>query len=352
METIIRKKEIRNLKREEKSKAQKLDVLLKKKHYGFYKNSAVEICLWTKKAIRNQGYCYKQKFYGIPSHRCMEFTPIIFCQQNCVYCWRPMEIVKSKEMINFLTSRKKPIYAEPDDIVKNLLEQRKKLLIGFGGNKKVNKKILDEALKPVHFAISLVGEPTLYSKLCELINLLNKKYNAKSIFVVTNGQEPKMLARLQKNKCLPTQLYLSVTAPNEKLYKKINRPFYKDGWKRLNNTINLMKKLDCRRVIRLTLIKGWNDKSKHIDEFAELINKAKPDFVEIKAYMFLGYSMKRLKRENMPTHDYVKAFSFNLLKQLGNYHYEDEHKPSRIILLKRNNSRYEDIIKTYKQDNK
>ena len=67
-------------------------------------------------------------------------------------------------------------------------------------------------------------------------------------------------------------------------------------------------------------------------EFAELIEKADPDFAEIKSYMFVGYSRKRLEIENMPLHTEVKQFAEKINEHLG-YHLAGESKPSRVVLL-------------------
>ena len=64
---------------------------LKKAKYGIADHSTVELCHWTKKSFRGEGNCYKHKFYGISTHQCMEFSPAgMYCQNRCVYCWRPM----------------------------------------------------------------------------------------------------------------------------------------------------------------------------------------------------------------------------------------------------------------------
>src|SRR5438445_10778571 len=46
---------------------------LKKAKYGVSDHGTVELCHWTKKSFKNEGDCYKMKFYGITTHRCMEF---------------------------------------------------------------------------------------------------------------------------------------------------------------------------------------------------------------------------------------------------------------------------------------
>ena len=81
----------------------------------------------------------------------------------------------------------------------------------------------------------------------------------KSIFLVTNGQEPDMIQKLEDEDALPTQLYLSTNAADYQSFLKINRPRYDDSWERWNRTLNMLSILDTRTVLRLTLIRGYND---------------------------------------------------------------------------------------------
>ena len=294
--------------------------LLEKQQYGFVgSHSAVKICAWTKKSILGKGVCYKQKFYGIKSHRCCQITPTVgFCQNRCEICWRPVEYTVGAKM-NFRVD-------DPKNIVKNSVNAQRKLLSGFGGNKRANKKRFKEAQTPMHYAISLAGEPTIYPKLNELIKELHK--DKKSTFIVTNGMLPDVLAKIEP----PTQLYLSIDAPNEQLMKKIDRPTLKDAWKRLNKSLAVLKKLKkkTRTALRITLVKGKN--MVYPEKYAELIEKAEPDFVEAKAYMFVGASRQRLTIKNMPRHNEVVEFA----KQIGKhckYKMIDEQPESRVVLL-------------------
>ena len=191
---------------------------LKKAKYGVYNHSAVELCHWTKKSFANEGNCYKHKFYGISTHRCMEMTPTVMnCENRCIYCWRPTEFYDTLNMPAELVD-------EPDAIIQNLIAERKKLINGFYGNEKNDKEKLNDALRPAHYAISLSGEPTMYPKLPRLINYLKNLKETKSIFLVTNGQEPDMLQRLAEENALPTQLYLSANASDKEMFYRINRP--------------------------------------------------------------------------------------------------------------------------------
>ena len=306
--------------------------------YRICGHSAVEICLWTKKHLINKGSCYKRKFYGIDTNRCAEIAPTpVWCEHNCIYCWRPME---------FMSFKMEGEGMDPKEMIDCLVKERKKLISGFGGHEKVDREKYSDSynLFPNHWAISLAGEPLLYDKIGELIRLLKENKNVKSIFVVTNGQEPKVLEELNKRDLLPVQLYVSVNAPNEELYKKIANPVYSDGWERLNKTLEMLKNLKTRTVIRFTLIKGLNDSENLLKEYAGLFEKTQSDFIEIKAYMFLGFSRKRLKKENMPFHKDVIEFSEKLEKLLPSYEIINQHEPSRIVLLKNKNSKIDNLI--------
>lgn len=300
---------------------------LKKAKYGVADHSTVELCHWTKKSFRNEGDCYKHKFYGISTHRCMEFSPAgMHCENRCVYCWRPMEFYDSMKM-------EPEKVAEPKDIVTKLMEERKKLIMGHYGDPRQDKKKLDESLLPQHYAISLSGEPTMYPKLPELIKYLKTLPSTKSIFLVTNGQEPDMIQRLQDEDALPTQLYLSTNAADYESFIRINRPRYKDSWERWNQTLEMLPKLDTRTVLRITLIRNYNDDTKMIPAFAALIRRSDAHFIEVKSYMHIGRSTNRLEHENMLELDEVRNFASEMAKQSKVFSIMDESYISRIVVL-------------------
>ena len=312
---------------------------LEKKRYRILgTHGAVEICTWTKKALKREGVCYKQKFYGVDTHRCAQITPLVlWCDQNCIYCWRPMEEMKMARITEENVD-------DPETLVDDIASKRWNLLNGMPGNAKVDKKLLEEAKVPTHYAISLSGEPTMYPRLGEMVKLIKKMPETRTIFIVTNGQNPKAILKLKNENALPTQLYVSLTAPNKKIFSFVSRSVHPDGWERLIKTLEIFADLPTRRVIRLTLIKGINDSESCIAEFSKLIEMSKADFVEIKAYMHIGYSQHRLEKHNMPSHDYVKKFSMKLLDALPSFEYSDESEPSRIVLLKNKNSRCGNLI--------
>jgi tRNA wybutosine-synthesizing protein 1 len=285
-------------------------------------HSAVKVCLWTKNSLRGQGYCYKQKFYDTISHRCVQMTPALnTCTHRCVWCWRDIEFTKPKW---------KGKADNPKLIVDECIKANIKYLQGFGGNKKTDLKKYKEIHKSQQFAISLSGEPTLYPKLPELIlELKKRKINQ---FLVTNGTNPLMLKKLLDKKAQPTQLYITLPAPDKKTYIKVCKPLIKNSWKRILKSLSLIKKFK-RNVIRLTLVKDVNMLKP--EKYAALIKKYKPMFVEVKAYMWVGFSKKRLKQENMPLHKEIKEFAKKIAKHSG-YKIKDQKKESRVVLLSKN----------------
>ncbi len=94
--------------------------------------------------------------------------------------------------------------------------------------------------------------------------------------------------------------------------------------------IEVFSNLDTRRVIRLTLVKGYN--MGNVDEYAEIIRKSNAHFVEVKAYMYVGASRERLSLKNMPLVEDIRSFSEALAEKLG-WKVIGEHKLSRVCLL-------------------
>ncbi len=273
------------------------------------RHSAVKPCFWLKKSLKDEGVCYKQKFYGIKSHRCLQMTPALICNQHCIHCWRPLELLKGVEG-----------WDDPEFIAEESIKAHRKQLSGFWGNPDVNRKKLEEAQDPNQFAVSLIGEPTLYPHLPELVEIYKKRG---SVFVVSNGTNPEMIESID-----PTQLYISLTAWNEESHIKFNRPI-KNFWENIMKSLKILSNKNCRTVLRITVIRGYNCFS---EKFAPLIDLAQPDFIEVKAYMYLGYSRLRLPKSAMPEHEYIKKFAESLSK-LTNYEIKDESDASRVVLL-------------------
>lgn len=301
------------------SREKKLD--LEKQGYRLVgSHSAVKICTWTKKSIRDEGICYKQSFYGIKCHRCVQMTPSLHvCSHRCRWCWRDIDFT-SPEWTGPVDS--------PKDIVDGCIREHTKYLQGFGGNPKSNPEKLDEAMKPLHFAISLSGEPTSYPRLPELIDEINSR--GMTSFLVTNGTNPEMLKKLLNHQ--PTQLYITLPAPDEQTYLEVCKPSLRDGWKRIMESLQLLKQFTCRKTIRLTLVKDENMLAP--EKYAELIKDIDADYFELKAYVYVGYSQYRLSIENMPRHHEILEFARSVASHAC-MQVIDEKSESRVVLVAR-----------------
>jgi tRNA wybutosine-synthesizing protein 1 len=295
--------------------------ILEKQHYGIVGNhSAVKLCHWMRQSLLFNRECYKQTFYGIKSHCCLQMTPSMNqCNHMCLFCWRHQGF----------TEKEFKIIDEPEFIIEKSIEMQKKLITGFKGDERCDQKKWKEANHPNMLACSLSGEPTLYPKLSEFFQECKKR---KIItFLVTNGTNPKVLEKLDP---LPDQLYVSIVAPNKEVYKKICSPLIPDSWEKIIQTLELLPSLNTRTVIRHTLVQGWNMDKKYVKQYSKLDEKAKSLFIEPKGYVFVGYSRKRMNLSNMPSHKSVYDFGSALADCLG-YNLVMEKPDSRVVLLSR-----------------
>ena len=291
------------------------ELLIKQQYRLHNDHAAVKLCHWMRQSLIYGRNCYKQDFYGIESHRCLQMTPAVNeCDHMCQFCWRVQgHDFEVKE------------WTEPKELLDSLIMHQRKLLTGFNGDDRCSAEKYERSKEPNMVAISLAGEPIVYPYLSEFIK---ECHNRKMItFMVTNGTYPDELEKLDT---LPRQLYVTVAAPNEEIYKKVCRPKIADGWERLMRTLHSFPSLDTRTVVRHTLVKdlnlGW------ADEYARLDRIADPDLIEPKGYVFVGGSRTRLSMTNMPSHDEVIQFSEQLCERLG-LSILKEKSDSRVTLL-------------------
>lgn len=291
--------------------------ILEKQHYRIVgEHSGVKLCHWLKETLIRGRTCYKNTFYGIESHRCLQMTPTIDqCTQSCLFCWRFQGF--SETSLHRVD--------DPEFILEESIKAQRALLTGFKGDPRVKREMWEEAQEPKHVAISLTGEPTLYPRLGELIEAAHKR--GMTTFLVSNGTTPKVLENLDP---LPTQLYITIASPNKEIYRKLEVPLIPNGWENIMKTLELLPSLDTRKVIRHTLVKGWN--LGWADEYARLDSIASPNFIEPKGYVFVGGSRERMTIDNMPSHEEIREFSQQLGERTG-YRVLKERTDSRVLVM-------------------
>jgi len=292
-------------------------VTLAKQSYQLVgEHGGVKVCHWTKEDLKNDRHCYKGTFYGIESSGCMQMAPNVdTCNLACTYCWREPH----SETLNKVDD-------DPEHLFYESVRGHRRLLTGFKGHKDVPYEKWEASQNPKHVAISLNGEPTLYSRLSEFLGICHD--HGVSTFLVTNGSLPKVIENLDT---LPTQLYISVDAPNKKLFNKLCKPKFNDNaWEKLEETLALLPSLDTRTVCRHTLIKG--ESLGHHNDYARLDNIADPDWIEAKGYVYVGHSQNNHTIENMPSHDDIMEFSNKLAPLVGREVLADRRE-SRVALI-------------------
>ncbi|MFA5108169.1 MAG: 4-demethylwyosine synthase TYW1 [Candidatus Micrarchaeia archaeon] len=300
---------------------------------GYHKvgmHSAAKMCKYAKDSVLGKNWCYKNKFYGIKSNRCLQCSPTLqFCNLACKFCWRLIPETKT----GWADLGADFSWDTPEFIADGLIVEQKRIMSGFLGNEKADKKLAQEAMAPKHVALSLIGEPTMYPKLSKLLEIFHKK--GMTTFLVSNGTYPNVLKNLNP---LPTQLYVSLVAPDEETHAQVTQAsgqIAKQNWKNYLKSLDVLNSLckKTRTVLRMTVAHGLNDGN--VQGFADLIVRSQAHYVEVKSMTFVGWARNKergLRSQDMYSMDEIRAYAKKLAELTG-YIYTDEHEPSRIVLL-------------------
>ncbi len=314
-------------KKNEVNVPEPLKKMMEKQGYHFVgRHSATKTCEYTKSSLKKGGkVCYKCQFYGIRSWRCIQATPAIGCNLACAFCWRiiPEEVGIKWNELNALGS-----WDDPDAIVEGLIKEQRKLVSGFKGGTNIDAKRWEEANDPAHVAISLTGEPLFYPRMNALLEAFHRRKI--STFLVTNGT---MVNALKALEVMPTQLYVSIQAPDREIYEKTVRPKTLNAWDNFQKFLEVFATLKTRRVFRLTLVKNLN--MLRPEGYAELIKKGKPDYVEVKGFVYVGGARgeaRHLAYEQMPKKEEILDFA-KQISELSGYKLVDYHESSKVALL-------------------
>ncbi|KAF5044035.1 Wyosine base formation [anaerobic digester metagenome] len=272
--------------------------------------AAVKPCLWCRRALGGGDTCYKQQFYGIESYRCVQMTPTLRCNQRCIFCWRSFEHEVTEE-----------VELPPEVLFFALSRLQKQALAGYKVH--VAPERFEEAANPRQVAVSLAGEPTLYSHLPRFLELCTEA--GMTTFLVTNGTRPWVVQASR-----PYQTYVSLDAPDEATYLRVCRPVETGTWDLVQESLALLG--SRRSAVRVTLVAGLNDHDPA--GYGALIADSSPVYVEVKGYMHLGYSRMRLSAAHMPPHERVRAFAEQVARHAG-YQVRDENRASRVVVLER-----------------
>ncbi len=285
------------------------------------KHSAVKLCYWTRQSLVNGRDCYKGRFYGIESHRCLQMSPAIdSCNLHCRFCWRNQGWENDTMIAD---------YDDPELLLQKSIDAQRRILSGFKGEESVSEERWNESQSPRHIAISLTGEPTLYPKMNRFLELCHER--GITTFLVTNGTEPGR-APGPRPAAHPTVCIghrpQSGGVPSAHVAGRRPRVGPAPGVPRdPPRPPNPARGPPHPRP-------GLEPGVGH--EYAELDLTARPDFVEPKGYVYMGRSRQRLGRDHVPAHDEIGAFARELSERTG-YRVLDESPESKVFLLGHSN---------------
>ena len=198
------------------------------------------------------------------------------------------------------------------------------------------KNIIDELTKHLHDNIDVItltanGEPTLYPKLDELINEINKIKGDTQTLILTNS------ATLVNNDVFNSllkldQVKLSLDAISSDIFKKIDRP-HKDIVisQVVQKVIEFSKIYNGKLFIEILFVHELNDTKEEIKKLNDVLLKLNCTRIDLgtidrpPAYPVMGISYKELHdislmfEQNLPIH-----IASRIHAEPNNKHYSDE----------------------------
>jgi wyosine [tRNA(Phe)-imidazoG37] synthetase (radical SAM superfamily) len=203
---------------------------------------------------------YRHIFGPVPSRRLgislgIDLVPKKVCSLNCVYC----EVGRTT-----ILTTKRDEYVPYDSIQDELIDY-------FSSNNP----------DPEYITFSGYGEPTLHSKISDIVELIKKYKPNIPIAILTNGtllSVPEVRESL-----LHTDIVLpSLDAVSDKIFKKINRP---ERSIQLNECIqglvDFRKKYKGKIFLEVFILPGYNDENGHLEKMRDVINKIQPDKIQL-----------------------------------------------------------------------
>ena len=202
---------------------------------------------------------YKYLFGPVPSRRLgmslgIDLVPKKVCSLNCVYC----EVGETTKLT--LERKEYILYDKVIAELQDFMQKNPKLdYITFSGS----------------------GEPTLNSRIGDVLQFVKTNYPNIKTAVLTNGtllSEKKVRKELlNADVILP-----SLDAISKNIFEKIDRPNSKiDINTYINGIVNLRKEYTGKIWLEVLILKNYNNSKKELLKIKEAILKIKPDSVQL-----------------------------------------------------------------------
>jgi wyosine [tRNA(Phe)-imidazoG37] synthetase (radical SAM superfamily) len=178
----------------------------------------------------------------------VDLVPYKVCSMDCLYCEVGKTTIKTIE-------RKE--YVPLEEVVKEL------------------ESYLSYNPELDFITFSGYGEPTLFSRLGELVNFLKEKYNYK-LALLTNASllhKDEVLKDIEKiDLVLP-----SLDAVSKSVFEKLNKPFKSLSSELVVEGIKKLSLLGNKIWVETLFARGVNDSEEEIEKIGKVIHEVKPD---------------------------------------------------------------------------
>ena len=202
---------------------------------------------------------YKYLFGPVPSRRLgislgVDLIPQKVCSLNCVYC----EVGKTTKL-----TIDRMEYVKYDKVIAEL------------------KQFMSNKPKIDYITFSGSGEPTLNSRIGDILNHIKENYPEVKTAVLTNG------TLLSDKKIRNTLIHADVILPSldaasQAAFEKINRPDPKlEIEPYIQGLIDLRKEYKKKIWLEVFILKNYNDSKEELDLLKEAILRINPDSVQL-----------------------------------------------------------------------
>lgn len=202
---------------------------------------------------------FKHLFGPVPSRRLgvslgVDLVPFKYCSMNCVYC----EIGRTDNL-----TLERAEYVSYDAIIAEL------------------KEYLADSPYLDYITFSGAGEPTLNSRIGDIIAFLKKEYPQYKIALITNSahmNDPKLRQEIKNiDLILP-----SLDAVSERTFKYINRPKAELKVEDIiHGLVEFRKESQAQMWLEIFFLPGINDTIEELTLLKEAITKINPDKVQL-----------------------------------------------------------------------
>lgn len=202
---------------------------------------------------------YKYLFGPVPSRRLgmslgVDLVPHKVCSLNCIYC-------ECGRTTNLTTERKE--YVPYNKVIEEL------------------KHFMSNNPAPDYITFSGSGEPTLNSRIGDIVDFIKQNYPEISLALLTNGTL--LNDKEVRKEILKTDLVLpSLDAASNNAYRKINRPFHSIGLSDyINGLIEFRKEYNGKIWLEVLIIPGYNNDKKNLELLKEAFLKINPESIQL-----------------------------------------------------------------------